>query len=228
MKTTKLKIFFATLMLIGSAAAQARNIYVSPSGSNMNDGSIDAPYRTISKAAYVAIAGDSVIIREGVYRENVSPANGGTTPARRITYIAAEGEKVELKGSEEISGWKKVSGNVWRAVVDNSIFGNFNILSQDLQSRDRLANDEEESGAPSRPSIAHVLNKECTLSFRDRIVTDERCDIVENLHEIEFVINRQMAGKEITHRYLCTESEGNDKMRLEFPKHIDEAFINGS
>ncbi len=126
MKTNNLKLCFVALMAMSCMVVQGRNIYVSPSGSNMNDGSQESPYRTISKAAYVAIAGDSVIISEGVYRESVSPANGGTTPARRITYIAAPGEKVELKGSEVVSGWKKVGGNVWKTVVDNSMFGNFN------------------------------------------------------------------------------------------------------
>ncbi|MFR9553856.1 MAG: right-handed parallel beta-helix repeat-containing protein [Rikenellaceae bacterium] len=126
MGITKLKFTLSALLLLAGVATQARNIYVSPSGSNMNDGSKESPYRTISKAAYVAIAGDSVIIHEGTYRERVSPANGGTTPARRITYTAAPGEKVYIKGSEVVKGWKKVSGNVWKTVVDNSLFGDFN------------------------------------------------------------------------------------------------------
>lgn len=126
MRNTKLKLSISALLLVVGFATQARNIHVSPSGSNMNDGSKESPYRTISKAAYVALAGDSVIIHEGTYRERVSPANGGISPASRITYIAAPGEKVYLKGSEEVSGWKKVGGDIWKVAVDNEMFGNFN------------------------------------------------------------------------------------------------------
>ncbi len=126
MKNRTLKLSLAALLLAVGASSQARNIYVSPSGSNTNDGSIDAPYRTISRAAYFAIAGDSVIISEGVYRERVSPANGGINTSSRITYIAAPGEKVEIKGSEVVTEWKKASGNIWKVVVPNTLFGDFN------------------------------------------------------------------------------------------------------
>ncbi len=120
------KLNLALLSLLCVFAAQAKNIHVSPSGSNSNKGTAESPYRTISKAALVALAGDSIIIHEGTYRERVSPANGGVNPQSRITYIAAPGEKVYLKGSEEIAEWTKYSGDVWQTVVPNSQFGEFN------------------------------------------------------------------------------------------------------
>ncbi len=114
------------LMLLGALSLQARNIHVSPSGSNSNKGSKESPYRTISKAALVALSGDSIIIHAGTYRERVSPAIGGINDNNRITYIAAPGEEVYLKGSEVISDWKKIGGDVWQTVVPNSFFGEFN------------------------------------------------------------------------------------------------------
>ena len=49
--------------------------------------------------------GDTVLVHEGVYREWVKPANGGLSDTRRITYAAAPGEHVEIKGAERVTGW---------------------------------------------------------------------------------------------------------------------------
>ncbi|MFR9567102.1 MAG: right-handed parallel beta-helix repeat-containing protein, partial [Rikenellaceae bacterium] len=126
MKNRYIKLFAVVLLVFANLGASARTIHVSKSGSDANPGSKELPYKTISQAAFYAIAGDSVIIHSGTYRERVSPANGGISQVHRITYVAAPGERVYLKGSEQISGWKKVSGNVWRADVPNTIFGDFN------------------------------------------------------------------------------------------------------
>lgn len=106
----------------------ARIWHVSPSGSDANDGSAASPVKTISKAAFYALAGDTVLIGEGVYRERVSPANTGFNDHRRVTYMAAEGEEVWLKGSEVVTGWKRVSksSSVWAVKVPNELFGDFN------------------------------------------------------------------------------------------------------
>ncbi|MFI3265344.1 MAG: right-handed parallel beta-helix repeat-containing protein [Rikenellaceae bacterium] len=122
----KTKLLFTALLTITLFSMQARNIHVSPSGSDMNNGSKEAPFKTISQAAYVALGGDSVIIHAGTYRERVSPANAGINRALPITYVAAPGEEVFLKGSDAITGWKKVSGNVWSVVIPNTYFGDFN------------------------------------------------------------------------------------------------------
>lgn len=92
------------------------------------------PLRTINRAAQLALPGDTVTVHEGVYREWVNPLNGGDSPARRILYRAAEGEKVELKGSEVVKGWKKVKGSpgVWRAEVPNALFGSYNPFADRL------------------------------------------------------------------------------------------------
>ncbi len=120
------KLNLALLLLLSVISLEAKNIHVSPSGSNSNKGTLESPYRTISKAALVAIAGDSVIIHQGTYRERVSPTNGGINPQSPITYIAAPGEEVFLKGSNQVADWKKVSGDVWQIILPNSYFGEFN------------------------------------------------------------------------------------------------------
>ena len=41
------------------------------------NGSESAPFKTISEAASVAVAGDEVIVSDGIYREYVDPKNAG-------------------------------------------------------------------------------------------------------------------------------------------------------
>lgn len=113
-------------MALCSHTLSARTWHVSADGSDTNDGTKEAPYATISKAARLAIARDTILISGGTYREWVSPANGGLTKYDRITYIAAEGEEVKIKGSEVITGWEKQRGGVWSVKIDNEIFDNFN------------------------------------------------------------------------------------------------------
>lgn len=62
------------------------------------------PFRTISKAAQVLQAGERVVIHSGTYREFVQPARGGTGPTQMISYEAAPGAQVYIKGSEELKG----------------------------------------------------------------------------------------------------------------------------
>lgn len=103
-----------------------REYHVAVTGCDFEDGTKDHPFRTISKAALLAMPGDSVIVHEGEYREWVKPAQGGTSSVSRITYEAAEGERVVIKGSEQIMCWEPVEGSVWKAVLPNSFFDTYN------------------------------------------------------------------------------------------------------
>ncbi len=73
-------------------------------------GSRSRPFRTVNKAAQVLQPGERVVIAAGTYRETVHPARGGTGPAQMISYEAAPGAKVFIKGSEVLKdGWEQVS-----------------------------------------------------------------------------------------------------------------------
>lgn len=103
-----------------------REYYVAMTGLDTQDGSKEYPFRTISRAAELAMPGDTIIVREGEYREWVRPAEGGTSDSERIVYQAAENEKVVIKGSERIQNWELLQGTVWKVVLPNTMFGRYN------------------------------------------------------------------------------------------------------
>ncbi|EGF90055.1 tat twin-arginine translocation pathway signal sequence domain protein [Asticcacaulis biprosthecium C19] len=98
------------------------------------------PFRTINQAAQVLQPGERVIIAAGDYRECVRPARGGDGPSRMISYEAAPGARVCIKGSEILTeGWRQETVHVgfrppgspapteggvttWRYQLDGALF----------------------------------------------------------------------------------------------------------
>jgi hypothetical protein len=113
-------------VLFGCGGSFAGEIHVSKAGSDSAGGSSAQPYLTINKAAAVAQPGDTVIVHGGTYREWVKPVRGGTDESQRITYRAAAGEEVSIKGSERIASWTREGEGVWKAELPNSFFGPYN------------------------------------------------------------------------------------------------------
>ena len=70
-----------------------------PNASDKNEGTKEQPFLTISKAAEVLQPGERVVINSGVYREQVRPLQGGSGADKMISYEAASGAKVIVKGS---------------------------------------------------------------------------------------------------------------------------------
>ena len=117
---------YLLLLLLAGQAVMADEYYVSVNGSDQNDGSAARPFRTINHAARLAQPGDVITVHAGTYRELINPARGGESDSRRIVYQAAPGEKVEIKGSEIATGWKKEKTGIWKLVLPNSFFGDYN------------------------------------------------------------------------------------------------------
>lgn len=121
-------ISIIAISLLASYQMNAREYHVSLNGSDTNEGSAVSPLRTINAAAQLALPGDTVTVHAGIYREWVNPLNGGDSNEKRILYRAVSGDKVELKGSELIRGWKKEKGGkgVWKITLPDKFFGNYN------------------------------------------------------------------------------------------------------
>lgn len=120
----RLKLLLITLIIFSSLSA--KEYHVAKTGNDSNAGTAEKPFLTIQAAADVAQPGDVITVHKGVYREWVKPLRGGNSETERIIYHAAEGEIVEIKGSEIITCWEKLTGTVWRVSIPNSFFGEYN------------------------------------------------------------------------------------------------------
>ena len=106
--------------------AWATEYHVAKSGSDSGPGSSSQPFLTIQKAATVMQPGDGCTVHEGTYREEVIPPRGGNSEAQRITYRAADNEKVYWKGSDQFTNWTVHSDNTYQVSIPNAAFGAFN------------------------------------------------------------------------------------------------------
>jgi hypothetical protein len=127
----------AAVLLFCAAAFScfAVNYHVAKTGNDANAGTFASPYLTINKAAQMAQPGDSVIVHVGEYREWVQPARDGASETMRITYKAAPGEDVVIKGSERITTWVSQSGGVWKVDLDDSFFGTYQPFASTIAGR---------------------------------------------------------------------------------------------
>jgi alpha-N-arabinofuranosidase len=127
-----IKFKLLILFVVTTIAASAQEYHVAVNGNDANDGSIAKPFKTIAAAANVAMPGNIITVHAGVYREQVTPPRGGNSEQERIWYRAARGEKVEVKGSEIIKGWKRLDTSIWVVTIPNHFFGNFNPYSDTI------------------------------------------------------------------------------------------------
>ena len=121
-----LNFYLLILILFCTCLVSAKEYHVSGKGSDSADGSALKPFKTISCAVRYAFPGDTITVHSGTYREWINPIRGGESDIRRIVYRAAPGERVELKGSEIINSWEKTGGEVWKVIIANTFFGNYN------------------------------------------------------------------------------------------------------
>jgi hypothetical protein len=120
----KVQLLLACILASLTLNALAGTYYVSPSGNDANAGTLAAPWRTVEKAIAMAQAGDTVLFREGTYRQTrvlgLSPITfrSGTATAR-IAYKGYPGETAIITPARAIPGtgsWTRVgSTNVYYA-----------------------------------------------------------------------------------------------------------------
>lgn len=98
-----------SLLVIGRTS-----YYVATDGNDGDTGDIGDPFLTIQQFADIALPGDTCFIREGTYRETITPAISGHAEAS-ITYKSYPGEAVIVSGADILSGsWTVHSGSVYK------------------------------------------------------------------------------------------------------------------
>lgn len=97
-----------------------KTFYVSPTGSDSADGTINAPFKTIGAAVRKMISGDTCILRGGEYEESVLAANFNS--GKKTVFKAYEGETVTISGAKMLNAkWSVYKGNIYVADVAENI-----------------------------------------------------------------------------------------------------------
>ncbi len=105
-----------------------------PNASDANPGTSDRPFATINHAAQVLLPGERVVVAAGIYHEWVRPARGGSGPDRMISYEAAPGATVVVKGSRIFKAtWRPspAGDETWQARLDPALFDGYNPFAID-------------------------------------------------------------------------------------------------
>lgn len=89
----------------GSADAAA-TIHVAPWGDDGADGTLDRPVQTLRHAVWRARSGDAIVLRGGVYRENVQ------IYGKSLDISSAAGERAVFDGATVLTGWQE-SDDAW-------------------------------------------------------------------------------------------------------------------
>lgn len=117
------KIIFVVLLAATAFQICAEEYYVSEKGSDTNSGSINSPFKTISKAASILKAGDICLIREGSYHEKIRLETLHGTKSQPIIFKAYQNEKVTLDGSVPIqSKWEKYNGDIYQTKIERQVW----------------------------------------------------------------------------------------------------------
>ena len=106
--------------VLQASVLHAASYYVSPSGSDANSGTLEKPFATIAKASSTLKPGDTCFLREGVYRETLTPKMSGSKNAP-ITFTNYKDERAVLRGDDLITGWKEEKGGVYSAELPWSL-----------------------------------------------------------------------------------------------------------
>jgi parallel beta-helix repeat protein len=105
-----LMLFFSWVTVSWSAT-----YYVDNNGNDTNNGnSLSYPFKTIQKSMNIAVAGDTVYVRGGVYREQVDVFRGGGNADKMLNVLAYQNETPIIRGSDQVTGWVLHSGNIWK------------------------------------------------------------------------------------------------------------------
>jgi hypothetical protein len=100
-----LVLFASAVAIAGPAVARAAEYYVSPTGSDTSDGTVAAPFATLTRADSAAAAGDTIWVRGGTYTitAQVVLSKSGTSDSSRTKIWAYLGETPVLDASKYVT-----------------------------------------------------------------------------------------------------------------------------
>ncbi len=109
MRKSLVHLFGAIVCMATVGHLYGAQYFVDTKAATANDsgpGAKEQPFKTISAGAEKLRSGDTLTIKAGVYREQVTVKASGTADAP-ITIQAAPNEHVVITGADLLKGWKQ-------------------------------------------------------------------------------------------------------------------------
>lgn len=129
----------------------ATNKYVSSSGNDNNDGSIDNPYKTLAKVNMIFStlnAGDSILFKRGeIFYGTLTINKSGTVSNPIVIGAYGTGTKPIFTGLQNMSNWVNVSNGIYES-FNSTLNGSLNVvtLNDELQGMGRYPNANDVNG----------------------------------------------------------------------------------
>jgi parallel beta-helix repeat protein len=80
------------------------------------DGNQKSPFKTIARAMRAVKLGSTIVVRKGIYREDVSMRGGA--PGKPVILMGMPGERVVISGMRKVGSWKSVGKGVYKTTID--------------------------------------------------------------------------------------------------------------
>ena len=122
MKKNLLIILSFTIVCVFQIDAQ-NSLFVSGTNVANGDGSMGNPFNTINLAVNAAASGDTIVVHQGVYREQVALKKGN------LNFLPFKGDQVTISGADALLTWTNVNGSVFKT------FMNWNVTESDQSNQ---------------------------------------------------------------------------------------------
>ncbi|MBI4963105.1 MAG: right-handed parallel beta-helix repeat-containing protein [Desulfomonile tiedjei] len=214
----------ATILLLAVFPAQsaATTYHVSAAtGNDMAAGTETEPFKTITRASKALEPGDTVLIHEGVYHEQIMGGKSGLQGAP-ITYQGIDRSKVILQGSVLVKDWSR-DQNLWvrRGLAPITAINAFVMVDQKRMLR-------EVRSKADMPEGSFHLATDGTYSIRLWHDADPNRDHQVEVYELDLAFNSGdrwggTAKKWITLRNMTLEKYGSFGVSTDFSRPADNA-----
>lgn len=177
-KTIQVPTSNSVLPSLPKADDGVSTFYVSPNGKDSNPGTEAKPWKTLTKAAETARAGDTVYIMSGTYKERLVPKNSGED-GRPIRFYAAPNNEVIIDGTDS-PGLEEFH---WGGVVD--IIGHHHIEVSGI----RVINSPAAGIFIEHSSSIRIENNSTYDTFSSGIGVWRCSDVVIKGNSVEYACN---------------------------------------
>src|SRR5674476_57917 len=107
MKSSAIFLLLIVLLMVHPVTLSAKVYYISPSGSDTNNGTIDSPWFTMQKAWLSMVAGDLLFLRGGTYKyttkQGLTTKDGTSTDTLKIFNYPGESPILDFSNSVGVS-----------------------------------------------------------------------------------------------------------------------------